>query len=129
MPNVPKSLSHKEDFRAGSFLDVPSKRPQRNHCGMGIRAGRAGWAGAKSVRFLGDFTAAVMATAPTEENGMRNISFVTKTRRHQKETTSVKDLRTRLAFLHSRLNSLSDPAIRKLIAETEARIKNLGHAV
>ena len=50
MPNMPKSLSHKEDLRADSFLYVPRKCPQRNCCGMGIGAGRAAWAGVKSVR-------------------------------------------------------------------------------
>src|SRR5262245_12880500 len=50
MPNMPKSLSHKEDLRADSFLYVPRKCPQRNCCGMGIVAGRAAWAGVKSVR-------------------------------------------------------------------------------
>src|SRR5262249_51315870 len=31
---------------------MPRKRPQRNPCGMGIRAGWAGWAGIKSVRIF-----------------------------------------------------------------------------
>ena len=46
-------------------------------------------------------------------------SFVTKTRRHRKETTSAKDLRARLAFLRSRMNSGSDPAIRAFNERTE----------
>jgi hypothetical protein len=55
---------------------------------------------------------------------MRTTSFVTKTRRHRKETTSVKDLRVRLAFLHSRLNSQSDPAIQALIVRTKEALKD-----
>jgi hypothetical protein len=55
---------------------------------------------------------------------VRNTSFVTKTRRHQKETTSVKDLQARLAFLRSRVNSYSDPAIRALIERTEEALRN-----
>ena len=67
------------------------------------------------------------------------MSFVTKTRRHLRETTSLTELRKRLAFLHSRVNSRSDPVIRELIADIEAQISaqeaivhklrlgNLGH--
>jgi hypothetical protein len=70
---------------------------------------------------------------------MSDTSFVTKSRRHQKETTSVKELRARLAWLHSRVNSGSDPTIQALINRTqeslaaaeqhlhETRLANLGH--
>jgi hypothetical protein len=50
---------------------------------------------------------------------MHNTSFVTKTRRHQQETTSVKELHARLDFLYSRVNSQSDPAIQSLIKRTK----------
>ena len=54
---------------------------------------------------------------------MHNTSFVTKNRRHQKETTNLKELRARLQFLHSRLNSQSDPVIREMIERTEEAIR------
>jgi len=54
---------------------------------------------------------------------MHNTSFVTKSRRHRQETTSVKELNARLKFLYSRMNSQSDPAIQSLIKRTkEARL-------
>jgi hypothetical protein len=45
---------------------------------------------------------------------MHNASFATKTRHHNKETTSLKELQARLQFLRSRVNSHSDPAIQEL---------------
>jgi hypothetical protein len=50
---------------------------------------------------------------------MHNTSFATKTRRHQQETTSVKELNARLKFLYSRVNSYSDPTIQALIKQTK----------
>jgi hypothetical protein len=50
---------------------------------------------------------------------MHNTSFVTKSRRHRQETTSVKELNARLKFLYSRMNSQSDPAIQSLIKRTK----------
>ena len=50
-------------------------------------------------------------------------SFVTMSRRHRKETTSIAELEKRLIFLYSRVNSRSDPAIQALIARTTARWK------
>jgi hypothetical protein len=54
---------------------------------------------------------------------MHDTSFVTKNRRHQKETTNLKELRTRLQFLDSRLNSQSDPIIQEMIEPTEEAIR------
>ena len=59
-----------------------------------------------------------MMTTPFSANGF-NTSFVTKTRRHRRETRSANALHDRLAFLRSRLNSHSDPVIRALIERTE----------
>jgi hypothetical protein len=55
---------------------------------------------------------------------MRNTSFVTKTRRHKKETTSMETLRARLRFLRSRVNSQSDPTIQALIKRVEEAMRN-----
>jgi hypothetical protein len=56
-------------------------------------------------------------------------NWATKTRRHKKETRSMKDLSHRMRFLRSRTNAHSDPKIQALIAETQAamdaRIRDL----
>jgi predicted transcriptional regulator len=48
--------------------------------------------------------------------------FATMSRRHRKQTTSVKDLNARLVFLYSRVNSHSDPALQALINQTKAAL-------
>jgi hypothetical protein len=58
---------------------------------------------------------------------MSDTSFVTKSRRDQKETTSMKELRSRLDWLYSRVNSGSDPAIQALIKRTQESLAAAEH--